>query len=212
MPEGSRGGCHSLLLLAIVSVACSRPAGGEITPIYDVKTGKLAQLVYDDNRDGRADTWSYMDGARIVRIELDTNHDGIIDRWEYYDAAGKLEKVGQSRAGDGHVDTWMYPNPDGSIARVEQAARGDGRVTRREYYDAGQLARVEEDRDGDGRADRWETYSGSVLTGVAFDTSGQGVPDRRFVYKADGSLDHIEDVSGNPLDSASAPVRRGTPR
>ena len=68
-----------------------------ISPEYDQTTGKLKLLKYDSNSDGKVDTWSYMDGARIVRIEIDQNEDGKIDRWEYYDENRKLEKIGFSR-------------------------------------------------------------------------------------------------------------------
>ena len=61
------------------------PDGGErIEPVYDPKTGKLQLLKYDSNGNGAIDTWSYMDGARAVRIDIDSDEDGKIDRWEYY--------------------------------------------------------------------------------------------------------------------------------
>jgi hypothetical protein len=194
------------LAFAGALASCRAPAAGDsIAPVYDVKTGKLTQLIYDSDRDGRADTWSDMDGPRIVRIAIDTNRDGTADRWEYYDSTGKLEKVGVSRGGDLTVDTWMYPGADGSVARVEQSLSRDGRVTRVEYYAAGQLDRAEEDRDGDGRADKWEQYRGPTLASVAYDTARSGKPDRRFVYDASGALNRIEDGSGRRLDIGEGP-------
>ncbi len=60
-----------LLAAAIVSVAaCAnseakrREAG--INPTYDRQTGKLTQLEFDSNHDGRPDTWTDMDGTRPV--------------------------------------------------------------------------------------------------------------------------------------------------
>ena len=79
----------------------------DIEPVYDRKTGKLQLLKYDANGDGKVDTWSYMDGARVVRIEIGRDADGKIDRWEYYDVNQKLEKVGFSRANDGTEDAWV---------------------------------------------------------------------------------------------------------
>jgi hypothetical protein len=76
-------------------------AAKRIQPVYDQQTGKLKLLKYDSNSDGKVDTWSYMDGARIVRIEIDKDGDDTIDRWEYYSADQKLEKVGLSRSNDG---------------------------------------------------------------------------------------------------------------
>ena len=69
-----------------------------MSPEYDKTTGKLTLLKYDSDGDGKVDTWSYMDGPRVMRIEIDKNEDGKIDRWEYYDANQKLEKIGTSRA------------------------------------------------------------------------------------------------------------------
>ena len=39
-----------------------------------------------------------MEGSRPVRARVDDDEDGRVDRWEYYDAAGKLARVGFSRA------------------------------------------------------------------------------------------------------------------
>src|SRR6478672_2792520 len=75
-----------------------------IAPEYDKKTGKLTLLKYDSNGNGKIDTWSYMDGARVVRIEIDKDENGSIDRWEYYGPNQKLEKIGFSREMDGKED------------------------------------------------------------------------------------------------------------
>jgi hypothetical protein len=207
-PDRIAGARCVVTLLAIGTAACSGATGGAITPVYDSKSGKLTQLVYDANHDGRPDTWSDMDGSRIVRIQLDTNFDGRLDRWEYFDPAGKLERVGLSRDGDEFADTWLYSNADGSLARIEQTTERDGRITRREFYEHGVLARVEEDRDGDGQPDKWETYEGSTLKAVAYDTSHRGKPDRQFIYAQDGTLDRIEDGAGHRVDAgAPSPAR-----
>ena len=118
-------------LYALIICACDRTgdeAAERITPEYDKTTGKLTLLKYDSNGNGKVDTWSYMDGARVVRIEIDKNEDGKIDRWEYYDANQKLEKIGTSRAQDGKEDSWSYPGADGTHRahrRVDQARRQD---------------------------------------------------------------------------------------
>jgi hypothetical protein len=156
-----------VLLVAplVVVLACGgsgEPTRARISPEYDKKTGKLHLLKYDSNANGKVDTWSYMDGGRILRIEIDTNEDGKIDRWEYYGADQKLEKVAL-------------------------ATRGDGKATRTEWYAKEVLARAEEDTDEDGRTDKWETYENGHLTAVAFDTRHLGTPDRRLVYNSDGS-------------------------
>ena len=183
-------------VLAIAStgcIACDRGAPGvedarkRIQPEYDRKTGKLELLKYDSNGNGKVDTWSYMDGARIVRIEIDTDEDGMIDRWEYYGADRKLEKIGFSRAKDGKEDAWSYAGPDGSISRIEVSTHRDGKVTRIEHYRANRMVSAEEDSDGDGKFDKWETYAEERLATVSFDTAHRGTPDRRIVYGTAGS-------------------------
>ena len=169
-----------LLFAQIVAIGCSSSGGQgqqQISPTYDDKTGKLKLLTYDSHGDGRVDTWSYMDGARVVRIEIDQNGDGKIDRWEYYDANQKLARVGFSRLNDGKEDAWSFAGPDGAITRIEVSTRRDGKVSRIEYYGDGKMTRAEEDTDGDGKMDKWETYDGDRLSTVAFDTRHRGAPD-----------------------------------
>src|SRR5712671_913664 len=157
---------RALLAMPLAAVlACAgaeQPAHERIAPEYDKKTGKLQLLKYDSNGNGKIDTWSYMDGGRVVRIEIDTNEDGRIDRWEYYGADQRLEKVAV-------------------------ATRGDGKATRTEWYASNILVRAEEDTDEDGRTDKWETYENGRLAAVAFDTMHRGTPDRRLVYNPDGT-------------------------
>jgi hypothetical protein len=165
---------------------------------YDTKTGRLAELTYDANKNGRIDTWTDMDGSRPIRSRIDRDEDGKIDRWEYYDREGKLIKVGTSRSDNGKPDAWAFSGPDGRIERVEISSTGDeSRIDRRERYErsgadgAGTLASVEEDTNGDGKPDKWETYSSGVLRTVAYDEHGDGKPDRRLTYQA-GALILIE--------------------
>jgi hypothetical protein len=53
---------------------------------YDPTTDRLRLLVYDADGDGRFDTWSFMDGERVLRMEFDEDEDGHIDRREEYSA------------------------------------------------------------------------------------------------------------------------------
>lgn len=189
-----------LLLFGVTALsvsACSpRDTATGVRPTYDPKTGRLRELAVDSNQDGRPDTWSYMDGPRILRIEMDRDGDGTIDRWEHYGADQKLEKVGLSRAKDGRVDAWAYPGPDGSVQRVEVSTGRNNRIDRIEHYENGALVESEQDTDGNGRPDKWERYAGRALVSVAFDTQHRGRPDRRLVYRPDGTLDHIETDAG----------------
>lgn len=163
---------------------------GQPSASYDA-AGKLRKLEYDRNKDGKVDTWGYMDGSRVVRIEVDENGDGTVDRWEYHRAAGS-----GAAANPGSPTTGV----DATVERIERATRLDGKVSRTEFFDKGLLATIEEDTDGDGRVDKWETYAGGSLSVMALDTAKRGTPDRRLVYRPDGSLDHIEaDPAGSGI-------------
>jgi hypothetical protein len=173
---------------------------------YDPQTGRLQRLTYDSNKNGKIDTWTYMDGTRILRAEVDTNEDGKIDRWEIHGADNKLEKVGFSRADDGKADAWAFQRADGKIDRVEVSTKRDGKVDRWEWYASDALARAEEDTNGDGKADKWETYAAGALQTVAFDENGDAKPDRRLTYKT-GVLVLIESAP----DAAGVYTKRLTP-
>jgi hypothetical protein len=181
-------------LLSCLFAACdAAPAGtppqdGRIEPVYDKETGRLQLLRYDANHNGVADTFSYMNGSRVERIEIDVDEDGRIDRWEHYSDGGRLAKVGFSRAKDGREDAWSYAAPDGSISRIEVSSGGDGLVSRTEHYDHERLVSAEEDTDRDGLTDKWESYESGRLARLAFDTRRSGAPTRTLVYEADGRV------------------------
>jgi hypothetical protein len=190
----------TFLVFALTVADCDRrgeEARKRITPEYDKATGKLTLLKYDSNGNGKVDTWSYMDGARIVRIEIDKDEDGKIDRWEYYGPDQKLEKIGSSRAQDGKEDAWSYLGPDGTIARIDVSTRRDGQVTRVEHYQGDVLVAAEEDGDEDGKMDTWETYEGDRLASIAFDTQHRGTPDRRLIYGPNGTARVEVDEKGD---------------
>lgn len=195
----ARLSCATFLVFGLVLSACSRGAAPEssIQPLFDPATGRLQQLRFDSDKNGTVDTVSFMDGARLIRVELDKDEDGRVERWEYYGAEERLEKVGFSRANDGKEDAWSFAGPDGSIVRLEIATERDGRVTRTEYYEAGVITRAEDDDDRDGRTDRWETYAGGRLASVAFDTIRRGTPDRRLLYAGDGAAVAEVDPDGD---------------
>jgi hypothetical protein len=205
----------ALLVSALSCGACQGQAetSKRIQAVYEPKTGKLQLLKYDANGNGTTDTWSYMDGARVVRIEIDSDEDGKIDRWEYYGPNQQIEKIGFSRLGDGKEDAWKFPSPGGSSDRIGISTRRDGRITRTEHYDGDRLVSADEDADGDGKIDKWETYEGDRLATVAFDTTHRGTPDRRMVYGVNGSARLEVDLAGDghftPLDeSPTARARR----
>ena len=188
----SRTFCAALALAAGCSNPASAPAKSGITPTYDKTTGKLTELAYDSNHNGKIDTWTEMDGTHPVRTRIDSNEDGKPDRWEYYDEQSKLVKVGFSRKGDGTADAWAFAGPDGKTQRIEISSAGDEkRIDRWEHYDGAAITAAEEDTNHDGAVDKWETYEAGVIKTAAFDEQGDGKPDRRLTYAA-GSLVSIE--------------------
>ena len=195
------------IAVAAASVAaCSNPEKERIKettkPTYDKTTGKLTQLTYDANKNGKIDTWTDMDGTKPLRSRMDLDEDGTLDRWEYYDDKGGLVKVGFSRKKDGKPDAWAYARADGKVDRVEVSSTSDeGKIDRWEHYDparagaagesSGALVAAEEDTNRDGKADKWETYENGAVKSTAFDEDFDGRPDRRLTY-ADGRLALIE--------------------
>jgi len=197
-----------LLLSGLTLGACGGGQGQSrkhIEPIYDQQTGRLKQLNYDSKNNGKFDTVSYMDGARVLRIEIDTDGDGKVDRWEYYGADQKLAKVGFSRANDGKEDAWSYAGPDGKVERLEISTRRDGKIGRTEHYVKDLPVRAEEASHGDGVVDKWETFDSGRLTTVAFDTTHRGSPDRRLIYAADGTVRVEVDPRGDGQWTAHKP-------
>jgi hypothetical protein len=187
------------LTAALVGSSCSterEDAKKRITPGYD-KNGKLQLLKYDSKGNGVADTFSYMDGARVVRIEIDKDGDGKIDKWEHYGLDQKVEKTGLSRRNDGTEDSWSYAGADGGVARIEISTRRDGKIDRVEFYEHDVMVRAEEDSDADGKIDKWETYDGARLASVALDTSHHGLPDRRLTYGPTGITSMEVDFKGD---------------
>jgi hypothetical protein len=193
----------AILLVLAGACACTNPEAARLRETtkatYDQTTGKLKELTYDSNKNGRIDTWTEMDGARPVRSRLDKNEDGKIDRWEYYNGQGALEKVGFSRKDDGKPDAWAYAGADGRVERIEVSSVADEKkIDRWEHYGTAGLTSADEDTNGDGKPDKWETYEGGIVKTAAFDENADGKPDRRLTY-TEGALVLIEsepDASG----------------
>ncbi len=158
--------------LLVVAASCSDPEKARVKattiPTYDPTTGKLTRLTADLNKNGKIDTWTYMDGAIPLRTEQDRDEDGKIDRWEYV-------------------------APDGKILKVLISATGDpNRITRWESYEQGRLVLVEEDTNGDGRPDKWEKHNDVPIVSVEFDLNFDGVRDQRWTYGSQGTVEWIE--------------------
>ncbi len=194
----------------IAAASCSKPTADQARvkattqASYDLKTGKLSEITFDKNKNGRIDTWTKMNGSVPVSSRMDTNEDGKLDRWETYGPDGKLTQVDWERAPvpgpanpnpnyTGKPNATAYVNADDVVERIEYYEISDVTtqkdITRREFYNAAkQLTRAEEDSDGDGLMDRFETYVNAVLSTVEFDEKKpyDGKPDRRITYSPDG--------------------------
>src|SRR3954469_1261383 len=85
----------------------------QLTPEYDA-SGKLRKLEYDRNNDGKADSWGYMDGARVVRVKVDKTGEGRGDRWE----SPREPRAAAASGGGAAVD-----RVDQTVERIERATR-----------------------------------------------------------------------------------------
>jgi len=202
----------AVAVACIVASGCSDPDRDRLKQTtkatYDQSTGRLKELTYDANKNGRIDTWTDMDGTRPLRARIDRNEDGKLDRWEYYDEKGQLAKVGFSRSDDGTPDAWAFAGQDGKVVRIEiSSVKDETKIDRWERYEprgdspegVGALLAADEDTNHDGTRDKWETYEGGALKTAAFDENHDGRPDRRLTYAA-GTLTLIEsapDASGS---------------
>jgi len=214
--------CLSAVSVALLAFAqsCGDQSRGnspdrKVDSVYNKKTGRLELLKYDSDGDGKFDTFSYMDGSTVLRIEIDRDEDGKIDRWEYYGPGKLLERVALSRAQNGVADTWQYFDGAGAIARVEMAEQGasnKARLERIEYYEKGVIVRAEEDTDHDGKIDKWETYEDNRLASVGFDERRRGVPTRRILYAADGAARIEVDAGGDGHFVEQSSVQKETRR
>ena len=187
----------ALAFVSVLAAGCSDPEKDRIEatsiPTYDEKTGKLTRITADLNKNGKIDTFTYMDGTRVLRSEIDADEDGKIEKWEYHGDDGTVIKVAVSREKNGNADTWMYPGPDGKLARAEMSSEQDeSKIDRWEWYEDEQLVRAEEDASGDGKVDKWETWRGEALATVMLDEDYDGSPDRRLTYGDGGRLVSIE--------------------
>lgn len=197
----------ALCLTFLPAAACSN-SGGEAARLkattqasYDLQTGKLTEITYDQNKNGRIDTWTKMNGSLPLSSRLDTNEDGKLDRWETYGPDGKLTQVDFERGSPeftGKPNATAFMAPDGTTERIEYfelSAGGQRDVMLREFYNsAKQLLRTEEDSDGDGLMDLFQTFVDGALRTTEFDEKKplDGKPDRRMTYSPEGTLVLIE--------------------
>lgn len=179
---------YAVLIVAVLALpSCERQ---QVSPVYD-GAGMVRRLDYDTDRDQQIDMRAYVLNGKTVRIEADGNGDGVVDRWEYYRPGGELDRIGTSSQADGVEDTWVAQA--GNDMRVDVATRRDGIADRHEFHTEGVLVRTEQDTNGDGRIDEWQHFVDGKLRELLIDTSmASGQPNQRLVYRADGSLEHVD--------------------
>ena len=116
-----RSAATGLFALCAFVAACSSPERDRVRATsrgrYDA-AGKLTEVTYDRDKNGKVDTWVQIQEGRPVSAVLDTNENGVIDRWEFYDAAGRLTKAGESRADTGKS---LAPAPTNATASAPEA-------------------------------------------------------------------------------------------
>ena len=83
----SRVGAAAALAVGLAACAPEPADAPSTSAVYSRTTGRLEQLVSDENGDGTAEARGFMDGTVLMRIELDRDANGQPDRWEYYEPA-----------------------------------------------------------------------------------------------------------------------------
>ena len=118
-------GLAAAIVSGVVSYRMTGPYGDryEYNPrvrrSYDPVTGRLQLVVFASSGNLKFDTWAYMDGQRLIKMEIDGDEDGKIDRREYFGPREELERI-EYLSTEGHVTrTEFYQN--GALARIEPA-------------------------------------------------------------------------------------------
>jgi hypothetical protein len=120
-------GLAAAIVSGVVSYRINGPYGdrNEYNPrvrrMYDPVTGRLQLVVFASSGNLKFDTWAYMDGKRLIRMDIDDDEDGKIDRREYFDPREVLERI--------------------------EYLSSEGHVTRTEFYQKGALTRTDPARD-----------------------------------------------------------------
>lgn len=113
------------LILSVVSGVVAYRIGGphgerlnedpRVRQVFDEDTGNLTLVIYDYSGDLRFDTWAYMNGGNVVRVEQDTDEDGVVDSWEYYRPDLSQERLEEDTNKDGRPDRRILLDATGNI-------------------------------------------------------------------------------------------------
>ena len=194
------GTCASVaLLVALAALAACGPSPEQqrlrdtTKATYDKATGRLERLTYDANKDGVIDTWTYMDGTKVLRSEIDKTRTARSTAGRTTATTGRRwSRWPSPRPTTASRARGCIPVPTARPRAPEISTRSDGKIDRWEWFDPDAMVRSEEDDNGDGKADKWETYANGAIVTVAFDENHDGRPDRRLTYGPGGKLVSIE--------------------
>jgi hypothetical protein len=148
------------------------------------------------------DTWSYVEGDKVVRRELDTNKNKVLDLWEYYEGDVKTLQA-ESRGSCSRPNVLYVFSEDGQRIVLQEEDRNcnglPDRMTRfdeagvaifqcsprqRVDLEAGIPAVALEDsiEPHDGYADRRQVYEDGMLTRLEADTNADHRADVWILY------------------------------
>lgn len=141
-------------------------ASGTAPEIYIVQSGgRESCRAVDFNRDGRIETWVYVDGSgQVRRRESDFDRDGRIDDIMIYKGGSLIERD-QATTLRGKLDTWQFYQ-GGKLVRAERDSDGDAVIDQWwEYPKTADCPMIHSDVDGDGRPDPGSTVDYCKETG-----------------------------------------------
>jgi hypothetical protein len=178
--DWSQSTIASILLSAACRGSSPGPKAQNLQSDRRRKDGKTDPADIRLEYDGKTDTWSYMDGARVQRIVAGSGRRrprrsvGVLHR------RPETRRKSASRARTtvcrmpGRFRVWT------GRPRIDISTRRDGRITRR-ILRSGRVDAFRGRHDADSRVDKWETYANGKPLSAAFDTSQTGRPTRRLV-------------------------------
>jgi|GEM_PF-3293078 len=148
---------------------------------------------WDENRDGRIDTWATYEGKSLASLTIDSDFDGQPDAWEYF-RDGRLERIERDTLREGKVDTREYFNARGQIEKIERDSDGDGSLDTWETYEDGWIVEVAFDDDRNGLPDQWDTYKNSRRVESRWSYKNDGVIDKKAVYRNGRKIQEMYDL------------------
>lgn len=128
-------------------------------------------------RGDKAELFLVSAGGREVCRGVDFDRDGRIDTYVYLDPAGQVRRRESDYDRDGRIDDIMIYK-GGVLVERHQATTLRGRLDTWSFYEGGRLVRTERDSDGDAAIDQWWEYpKDPECPMIHSDFDGDGRPD-----------------------------------